>query len=49
MTTNTEDEQEKVMRKSYWLHDRRCLWKMKDITVYTACIIKKKRNTMSLR
>ena len=33
MTTNTEDEQEKVMCKSNWLHDRRCLQKMKDIIV----------------
>ena len=48
MTINTEDEQEKVMRKSNWLNDRKCLRKMKDIIVYSACIIKKKRNTMSL-
>ena len=48
MTTKTEDEQEKVMRKSNWLHDRRCLRKMKDIIVYSACIIKNKRNIMSL-
>ena len=48
MTTKTEDEQDKVMRKSKWLHDRRCLRKMKDIIVYSACIIKNKRNIMSL-
>ena len=46
MTTNTEDEQDKVMRKSKWLHDRRCLQKMKDIIVYSACINKYKRNIM---
>ena len=46
MTTNTEDEQEKVMRKSNWLHDRRFLWKKKDIIVYSACIINNKRNIM---
>ena len=48
MTSKTEDEQEKVMRKSNWLHDRRCLWKMKDIIVYSACIIKNKRNIMPI-
>ena len=46
MTSNTEDEQDKVMRKSKWLHDIRFLWKKKDIIVYSACIINNKRNIM---
>ena len=46
MTTNTDDEQDKVMRKSNRIHDRRFLRKMKDIIVYSACIINNKRNIM---